>query len=444
MNKRIKILLILICSSLIYPYCVTFQLNIESLENPSGNWVPLVNGSWNNWSGWGQTLYDDDGDGIFSGTKCGLTNGDYEYVYAISGDFDNWSGWGEVGNAPVGSSCDYNPLDSYYNYGFNISNADKVLDVNGWNCCGVNNCLDWQGCEVGGMQTKDEYLYGRFEVRMKSADGDGIVSSFFTYNTNWDSDLGNLNWNEIDIEMTGNRDSSVQFTTHHPGSPNSWSFGEIIEVDFNPHNTFHDYAFEWTPNYVKWFVDGLEVYEQGLSIVDDLDKYQKIMMNIWPAIYTDWVGEWDPSHVPKHSYYDYVKYYSYVPGEGNYGTDNDFLLDWIDDFDNFNSSIWNDDSNGSFNGNYCSFTPLNTNFYNGYLILSLSDINDPLVCNEVDGDINEDELLNVLDLVIMVDIILQDSAVDLEICHTLAIDSNSDESLNVLDLVYFISIIIST
>ena len=50
--------------------------------------------------------------------------------------------------------------------------------------------------------------------------------------------LGNLNWNEIDIEMTGNRDSSVQFTTHHPGTPNSWSYGEIVDVDFNPIKVF--------------------------------------------------------------------------------------------------------------------------------------------------------------------------------------------------------------
>ena len=31
--------------------------------------------------------------------------------------------------------------------------------------------------------------------------------------------------------MTGNRDSSVQFTTHHKGDPNSWSYGEIIDID---------------------------------------------------------------------------------------------------------------------------------------------------------------------------------------------------------------------
>ena len=41
------------------------------------------------------------------------------------------------------------------------------------------------GAPYGGgeLYTKESFLYGRFEVRMKSgAGGDGIVSSFFLYN----------------------------------------------------------------------------------------------------------------------------------------------------------------------------------------------------------------------------------------------------------------------
>ena len=40
------------------------------------------------------------------------------------------------------------------------------------------------GAPYGGgeLYTKESFLYGRFEVRMKSAEGSGIVSSFFLYN----------------------------------------------------------------------------------------------------------------------------------------------------------------------------------------------------------------------------------------------------------------------
>ena len=251
-----------------------------------------------------------------------------------------------------------------------------------------------------------------------------------------------MNWNEIDIEMTGNRDSTVQFTTHHPGTPNSWSYGEIIDVDFNPHESFHDYAFEWTPDYIAWFVDGDEVYSQGISIVDDMNFSQKIMMNLWPAVWESWVGTWDENDTPKHAYYDHVKYYSYNPGLGDYGTNNNFSLLWEDDFNHFNQIIWEDNSSGSFNGNLCSFNPQNTNYYNGYLILSLTDINDDINCNEVNGDFNYDNSLDVIDLVTVVNSIL--SSTSIELCQFLAIDHDSNDSADVLDIIHFLNEIIGS
>ena len=99
-----------------------------------------------------------------------------------------------------------------------------------------------QDCASGALMTQQAYQYGRFETRMQSAQGDGIVSSFFLYNI----DLG-CNWpeenNEIDIEMTGNLDASVQFTTHYPGL---WSATHIEPTMFNPHAGMHDYAIEWS------------------------------------------------------------------------------------------------------------------------------------------------------------------------------------------------------
>ena len=105
--------------------------------------------------------------------------------------------------------------------------------------------LAWsQNCIGGELRTIDSFLYGRFEVNMKSAEGDGYVSSFFTYHDHWGNstpDEWSLLTNEIDIEMTGNQNSSIQFTTHHPGTPNSWSYSEIIDVGFNPHSEFNQY-----------------------------------------------------------------------------------------------------------------------------------------------------------------------------------------------------------
>ena len=439
MNKN---LIFFICFNVIFPFCVTFEVDISNADIPAGNFSVLMIGSWNSW-GWGYQLSESENDNIYTGTFCGFSNGEYQYVHSITGDFDSWSGWGMIGNPPLGSFCDFNPNDSYQNYGFTIDNNDIITSLNSWNCCGTNDCSNWDGCLSGAVKTDLSYLYGRFEVRMKSADGDGLVSSFFTYNTDWDQNLGNLNWNEIDIEMTGNRDSSVQFTTHHPGDPNSWSIGEIIQVDFNPHSSFNNYAIEWTPSSIKWFVNDEEVYMQGLSIVDDLNMSQKIMMNLWPSIWEDWTGEWNEEDVPKHAFYDYVKYYEYNPSLGDYGSNNDFLLIWEDHFDTFNNQIWDDNSSDSFNGNLCSFSPLNTNYYNGHLILTLTDINQDFDCNEINGDINFDSITNILDIVITVETILYDAFDLLDTCAKLSVDSDYNQDLNIIDVVFLIDNIVN-
>ena len=41
-------------------------------------------------------------------------------------------------------------------------------------------------CDGGALKTQEAFLYGRFETRMSSTQGSGIVSSFFLYN--WDLD----------------------------------------------------------------------------------------------------------------------------------------------------------------------------------------------------------------------------------------------------------------
>ena len=48
-----------------------------------------------------------------------------------------------------------------------------------------NSCIFGQDLYRGAeVRTRADYLYGKFEVRYKPAQGDGLVSSFFTYNTN--------------------------------------------------------------------------------------------------------------------------------------------------------------------------------------------------------------------------------------------------------------------
>ncbi len=213
------------------------------------------------------------------------------------------------------------------------------------------------------LRTREDYLYGKFEVRYKPAQGDGLVSSFFTYNT----DYGNTPWNEIDIELLGRYDNVIDMNVI-----TSTSHVRHHYNTFNHHLEFHTYGFEWTPDYVAWFIDGDEVYRQVEAHIQDLSYPQKIMMNIWNPTYDDWVGVWDDRILPRFSFYDYVSYAEYTPGEGDIGTDSSFTLLWHDDFDFYDSTRWEKKDNHTWGGNQALFIEENAVFQDGHLILCLT------------------------------------------------------------------------
>ncbi len=237
-----------------------------------------------------------------------------------------------------------------------------VLSI-GFFCVTSLRAKDYKGAE---LRTKDSYLYGRFEVRMKPAAGTGFLSSFFTYH-DFQSDVSE--WNEIDFEILGRYNQNIQMTSIGPGQTirpsHQW-------VDYNPHLSFHTYTIEWTPDYIAWFVDGREFHRQNEAFVHDFHYPQKIMMNLWNSEWDNWVGPWFDANLPVFSYYDYVSYAAYTPGQGNCGTNNNFTLRWIDHFDSLNTARW-DRATHTFYGNKCDFTPQNIVFKDGKMILCLTD-----------------------------------------------------------------------
>jgi beta-glucanase (GH16 family) len=213
-------------------------------------------------------------------------------------------------------------------------------------------------------RTKGTFLYGRFEVRMKSAQREGMLSSFFTYH----EITSTADWNEIDIEILGRYSDDIQFNPITRGQVNHASH---YQTSFNPSLDFHVYAFEWTPKYVAWFVDGKEVHRQTGPHIEGLDLPQKIMMNIWPPVYVNWAGQWNENVLPAFAYYDWVRYSTFTPDSGNTGTDSNFTVQWTDEFSSWDQNRWEKASH-TFGGNNCDFIPENAVFKDGNLILCLT------------------------------------------------------------------------
>lgn len=213
-------------------------------------------------------------------------------------------------------------------------------------------------------RTKGTFLYGRFEVRMKSAQREGMLSSFFTYH----EITTTADWNEIDIEIMGRYSDDIQFNPITRGQVNHVSH---YQTPFNPSLDFHVYAFEWTPKYVAWFVDGKEVHRQTGAHIEGLNLSQKIMMNIWPPVFVNWAGQWNESVLPAFAYYDWVSYSTFTPDSGNTGTDSNFTFQWKDDFDTWDQTRW-EKATHTFGGNNCDFIAANAVFKDGNLILCLT------------------------------------------------------------------------
>lgn len=215
---------------------------------------------------------------------------------------------------------------------------------------------DYAGAEI---RTNESFLYGRFEVNMKSCKGSGISSAFFTF---YDMPGFDKNWNEIDIEILGRYENEVQFNAI-VGLHEMHEHRKVLS--FNPHNDFHTYSFDWTPDYIAWSVDGNEVYRQVGEHIKRMDAPQKIMMNLWASDFIDWTGPFDDSILPVETEYDYVNYYVYDL------LTKTFTLKWTDDFKRFDMNRWSL-ANHTFEGNKVDFTPDNVDFRKGILILKLS------------------------------------------------------------------------
>ncbi len=141
---------------------------------------------------------------------------------------------------------------------------------------------------AGEYQRIGRYGYGRYEVVMRAAKGSGLVSSFFTHT---DSYFGDPH-DEIDIEFLGHktRELSVNFFTD--GKTDE---PVVVPLSFDAAEAFHLYAFEWTPEAIRWFVDGDLVHTARATERPLPDTSGRIIMNIWsgsPAQY-DWHGRPD-------------------------------------------------------------------------------------------------------------------------------------------------------
>jgi len=156
------------------------------------------------------------------------------------------------------------------------------------------------------LQTREFFGYGTYEVRMQPAASAGLVSAFFSFTG---SPHGAARpHNEIDFEFLGKNRAGV-FLNYFAGGRGHES---NVGLPFDATAAVQDYAFEWLPDSIRWFVNGRVVREvrkgDGFSIPT---HRQKIYVSVWNGTGRDqeaWLGRFRYPDQPLVVRYDYVAY----------------------------------------------------------------------------------------------------------------------------------------
>ena len=151
-----------------------------------------------------------------------------------------------------------------------------------------------------------DFAYGRMEARIKRPVGQGLWPAFWMLGAN----IGSVGWpkcGEIDVMEYVNTDNKVYGTAH-------WDSNGHAQYGQNTPTTddWHVYSVEWTPTYIRWFVDGAKYNELNISNgAGSTEEFQKpffLLLNL--AVAGDWPGQTvDESKLPATMYVDYVRVY---------------------------------------------------------------------------------------------------------------------------------------
>jgi len=217
------------------------------------------------------------------------------------------------------------------------------------------------------LYSKESFKYGRFEARMKMSYAPGCISSMFLYYNNSDTDKDTL-WNEIDIEVLGKDSSKIQ-TNIITGNRNKRITSEQVYASGTGLNTdYHTYVIEWTPDYIAWYLDGVEMRRttpsnDEIGQMETMIKSESLRFNVWSDKSVEWVGSINPNKIPSAQYIDYVKVEKYDTEK------KEFTELWKDDFDTFNSNRW---GKGDWPIGQVTLKPANVTIEDGNLVLNIT------------------------------------------------------------------------
>lgn len=168
------------------------------------------------------------------------------------------------------------------------------------------------------VATHKRLFFGRVDVELKAAPGQGIVTSVV---------LESLTLDEIDWEWIGSDDTQVQSNYFGKGDTTTYDRGGFHGVG-SPTTTFHTYSIEWTSKHVQWIIDDVVVRELKYEDAKGGSRFPQTPMELklgtWvagrkdaPTGTVEWAGgyaEWDKA--PFDAWYKSISIVDYAGGDG--------------------------------------------------------------------------------------------------------------------------------
>ncbi|KAL2123679.1 hypothetical protein VTJ04DRAFT_44 [Mycothermus thermophilus] len=164
---------------------------------------------------------------------------------------------------------------------------------------------------VGTVLATTRYMwYGNVKAKVKSSRGPGVVTAFILF-----SDVKD----EIDYEWVGVDLNSVQTNYYFQGITDYGNSGNISVTD--TYNEFHEYEIQWTPDEIRWLVDGKvgrvkkksETWNATANQWNFPQTPSRVQISIWPGgLETNaegtinWAGgkiDWNHEEIKNYGYY---------------------------------------------------------------------------------------------------------------------------------------------
>jgi endo-1,3-1,4-beta-glycanase ExoK len=155
------------------------------------------------------------------------------------------------------------------------------------------------------VQTRGTYGHGTYEARMRPAAGPGILSVFYSYS----GPPGSAQERWISIEFAGKEPKTLHVNFFAAGGA---AHNHKIDLGFDPFEGMNDYAFQWTPESVRWFVNGELVHSVNIgSTAQGAAKPATIIASLRNNVgeaQSAWLGRFEYDGQPLQTTYEYIAF----------------------------------------------------------------------------------------------------------------------------------------